>query len=302
GRDPRPREPLEQRLRPRAREPRAHADGGGAARHDARLRRGARARHRGAPARDRDRAGADRAREVRRDLPLRRADDGRELRLPAHRGAAGRRRHGAPRGNLRGPRAPRDGARLDRPRLLGLRLEPARRGGRGLGRGLPRLGLRLGEPLRERARRRSPRRDRAAPALRRLLRGRDLARGPRLLRRRSARRAGAGAARVGPAPGRAVTRALALAALLALAFGLGSFYTTGALGAFGAANLAVGSAALLGAVASGARRLGRAASPRARRVLARALARVAAALALAVGLERGAARADLHFDWTFERR
>jgi len=99
-----------------------------------------------------------------------------------------------------------------------------------------------------------------------------------------------------------VIRELALVAALALAFGLGSYYAAGRFGAFGAANLAIGALALAGALGLGARRIGRAASPLARGILARGLARVALALALAVGLERAAARADLRFDWTFERR
>jgi hypothetical protein len=99
-----------------------------------------------------------------------------------------------------------------------------------------------------------------------------------------------------------VTGQLLLVALLAGAFGLGSFYATGSFGAFSAVNLGVGAAALAGALASGARRVGAVAGPQARRILARGGLRVAAALALAVGLERAAARSELRFDWTFERR
>lgn len=99
-----------------------------------------------------------------------------------------------------------------------------------------------------------------------------------------------------------MTRELALVGLVALLFGLGSYYATGQLGAFGAVNAAVGGAALLLAAVSGARRLRTVGGPHARRVVAGGLLRIAAALALAVGLERAAAHADLRFDWTFERR
>jgi hypothetical protein len=99
-----------------------------------------------------------------------------------------------------------------------------------------------------------------------------------------------------------VTRELALVGLVALLFGLGSYYATGQMSAFGAGNAGVGAVALLAAAALGARRLRTVGGPHARRVIARGALRIAAALALAVGLERAAAHADLRFDWTFERR
>jgi hypothetical protein len=99
-----------------------------------------------------------------------------------------------------------------------------------------------------------------------------------------------------------VTRELALVGLVALLFGLGSYYATDEFGTFSAANLALGAAALLAALGAGARRLRALRGPHARRVVARGCLRVAAALTVAVGLERAAARADLRFDWTFERR
>jgi hypothetical protein len=99
-----------------------------------------------------------------------------------------------------------------------------------------------------------------------------------------------------------VTHELALVGLVAVVFGLGSYYATGAFALFNAANLAIGAAALLAALASGARGLGSAGGPLGRRLLARGALRVAAALGVAVGLERAAARAEVRFDWTFERR
>ncbi len=99
-----------------------------------------------------------------------------------------------------------------------------------------------------------------------------------------------------------MTRELAFAGLVALLFGLGSYYATGQLSPFSAANLALGVGALLAALALGARRLRSAGTRDARRIALRGLLRIAGALALAVGLERAAASADLHFDWTFERR
>jgi hypothetical protein len=99
-----------------------------------------------------------------------------------------------------------------------------------------------------------------------------------------------------------VTRELALVGIAALAFGLGSFYAVGELGAFSAANLGLAALALLGALASGARRLRSAGGPDARRIAARGALRIAGALALAVGLERTAALAEVRLDWTFERR
>ncbi|MGH0032834.1 MAG: Gldg family protein [Myxococcota bacterium] len=97
-------------------------------------------------------------------------------------------------------------------------------------------------------------------------------------------------------------RELALAGVVAILFGLGTFYATDHFGAFSWVNLVGGGLALLLAVALGARRLrftgGRHAWP----VLGRGLGLVLAALALAVGMERVAHRAQVRFDWTFERR
>jgi ABC-2 type transport system permease protein len=99
-----------------------------------------------------------------------------------------------------------------------------------------------------------------------------------------------------------VTRALALSGLIAVAFGLGSFYATDHFGAFGAVNLALGSLALLVALAAGARRLGRIGGPHSRPVILRGVLLIVGALALAIGLEWSAARSGIRFDWTGEGR
>jgi hypothetical protein len=96
-------------------------------------------------------------------------------------------------------------------------------------------------------------------------------------------------------------RELALAGLVAAAFGIGSFYATDHFGAFSAVNLAAGAAAIAAALAIGARRLRFTGGPHSRAVIARGLLLVGAALAAAIGLERAADRAGIRFDWTFER-
>lgn len=98
-------------------------------------------------------------------------------------------------------------------------------------------------------------------------------------------------------------RGLALVGMIAIAFGLGSYYTTESLGGFAVANLAAGAVALLAAtvaaVARGARRAG---APTGRgRLLPRAVW-VVFALAAAVALERCAQHTELQADWTAERR
>lgn len=97
-------------------------------------------------------------------------------------------------------------------------------------------------------------------------------------------------------------RELALAGLIAIAFGLGSFYATGDFGVFSAANLGFGMLALVAALARGARRLRTVGGPLSRRLVLRGLAGILAALAVATGLERAAAWSGVQFDWTFERR
>jgi hypothetical protein len=97
-------------------------------------------------------------------------------------------------------------------------------------------------------------------------------------------------------------RELAVAGFVAVAFGLVSLHATERVGAFVIANFCLGGAALLVAIALFARRLGAIGGPHSRRAIGFGLLRVALALLAAVGVERAAARADLRFDWTFERR
>jgi hypothetical protein len=96
-------------------------------------------------------------------------------------------------------------------------------------------------------------------------------------------------------------RELALAGCIAAAFGIGSFYATDHFGAFSAVNLAAGAAAIAAALAIGARRLRFTGGPHSRPAIARGLLVIAAALAAAILLERAASRAQIRFDWTFER-
>jgi hypothetical protein len=99
-----------------------------------------------------------------------------------------------------------------------------------------------------------------------------------------------------------VLRELGLAGLVAVLFGLGSFYATNHFGVFSALNLSLGAAALLAALVAEARRLRFAGGVHARRVIGRGLLLVALAVGLGVGLERAAAALDLRLDWTFEQR
>jgi len=96
-------------------------------------------------------------------------------------------------------------------------------------------------------------------------------------------------------------RELALVGLVALGFGLGSFYATRELTAFAGLNLALGTLALATAAGLALRRLRFAAGSHSRRLLLRGLLGVAGALALAVALERAAAWSGLRGDLTFER-
>ncbi len=95
-------------------------------------------------------------------------------------------------------------------------------------------------------------------------------------------------------------RELALTGLVAIAFGVGSFWATDHFGAFSAVNIAGGALALLGALALGARRLQATGGPHSRPVVARGFLLVVASAIVAVGAERLAARGDWHFDWTLE--
>jgi len=95
---------------------------------------------------------------------------------------------------------------------------------------------------------------------------------------------------------------LALPGLIAVVFGLGSYYATGEMGLFGAANLALGGAALLLAGIAAAQRAPGLASGAARRVLLPRFALCLAVLAGAIAVERVAARSGLRLDWTVDRR
>jgi hypothetical protein len=96
-------------------------------------------------------------------------------------------------------------------------------------------------------------------------------------------------------------RELALVGVIALAFGLGSYYATRELTAFALANLALGALAFASAAGLALRRLRFAAGSHSRRVLLRGGATVVLALGLAVGLERAASWSGVRADLTFER-
>ncbi|MGI9590797.1 MAG: Gldg family protein [Myxococcota bacterium] len=96
-------------------------------------------------------------------------------------------------------------------------------------------------------------------------------------------------------------RELGLAGLVAIVFGLGSYYATREVGAFSLLNLGAGSLALLVALAIGARRLRFAGGPHVRPVLLRGVAWIVGAVVLGVALERGADASGARFDWTFEQ-
>jgi gliding motility-associatede transport system auxiliary component len=95
-------------------------------------------------------------------------------------------------------------------------------------------------------------------------------------------------------------RELALVGLVAVLFGLGSYWATDHFGVFSAVNLLAGGCALLVALGLGARRLRALGGPHSRPVIARGLLGIAAALAVAVAAERLAERLDWRFDWTLE--
>ena len=97
-------------------------------------------------------------------------------------------------------------------------------------------------------------------------------------------------------------RELALGGVIAILFGLGTFYATGHFGGFSIANLVLGAAALVLSLVLGARRVRFTGGPHSRPVIARGLLLILAALAVAVGLERLARQAQVRLDWTFEQR
>lgn len=97
-------------------------------------------------------------------------------------------------------------------------------------------------------------------------------------------------------------RELALVGLVALGFGVGSYYATGAFGAFGVVNVAAGGLALAAAGVLGLRGWRGFGAPDAWRVLAPALLWLFGAVAGSVALERIADARGWSFDLTFERR
>jgi hypothetical protein len=93
------------------------------------------------------------------------------------------------------------------------------------------------------------------------------------------------------------------AGLIALAFGVGSYYATGEMGLFGQVNLVAGALALVAALLLAARRATRGfGTPVARGLLLRRGLQLAALIALAFALERGAARLGVVQDWTLDQR
>lgn len=98
-------------------------------------------------------------------------------------------------------------------------------------------------------------------------------------------------------------RGLALGGLIAIAFGMGSYYATNQLGLFSYANLILGGLALALAAARGlARFRGATGAPTFRGVLARGALGILAAALLGTALERAADRSGIQFDWSFERK
>jgi hypothetical protein len=97
-------------------------------------------------------------------------------------------------------------------------------------------------------------------------------------------------------------RELALGGLIAIAFGMGSYYATDQFGVFNYANVILGGLALALAAVRALSRLRGAIAPDSRSILARGLLGILAALLLGVALERAAHHADIQFDWSFERK
>jgi hypothetical protein len=97
-------------------------------------------------------------------------------------------------------------------------------------------------------------------------------------------------------------RELAYAGLVAILFGLGSFYATDQFSGFNAANLVAGSVAIVTALALGARRLRIVGGPASRGVVLRGLLVILGSFLTAAAVERAAASSGIRFDWTFEQR
>lgn len=99
-----------------------------------------------------------------------------------------------------------------------------------------------------------------------------------------------------------IFRALAASGLIALVFGLGSYYATGEASLFAWVNVAGGLAALAVGLAGALRGIRGLGAPAARRVLLPRVALLAGVVAVAVGLEALAERVGWRLDWTAEQR
>ncbi len=97
-------------------------------------------------------------------------------------------------------------------------------------------------------------------------------------------------------------RELALGGLIAVAFGLGSYYATDHFGVFNLAHLILGGLALTVAAVRALFRLRRTGAPAFRGVLARGLLGILAAASLGIALERAAYHSGIQFDWSFEKK
>ena len=97
-------------------------------------------------------------------------------------------------------------------------------------------------------------------------------------------------------------RELALGGLIAIAFGMGSYYATDHFGVFNYANVILGGLALAVAAARALSRLRGASAPAFRGVLARGLLGILAAALLGAALERAAYHSGIQFDWSFEQK
>jgi hypothetical protein len=99
-----------------------------------------------------------------------------------------------------------------------------------------------------------------------------------------------------------VTLQLAFIGLVMVAASLGSFYATEHFAAFNIVNIVGGSLALLAALILAVRSLRSVSGPYARGVILRGASWIVLAALCGAGLERAANRADIRYDWTFERR
>ena len=95
-------------------------------------------------------------------------------------------------------------------------------------------------------------------------------------------------------------RELALGGLIALAFGMGSYYATDHFGVFSYANVILGGMALALAAVRALLRVRGATAPAFRGVLSRGLLVILAAVLLGAALERAAHYSGIQFDWSFE--